>query len=417
MLFKQFAGVDAWPVCLATQDTDEIVRTVELHRPRLRRHQPRGHLRPALLRDRGPTARVARHPGVPRRPARHRHRGPRRPGERPAGGRQGLARVRRGDVGRRARPESPSSRCSRPRGSTQIVACDRAGVVHRAATAWTRASAGWPTTPTPTAQPARCATCWPVPTCSSGSAAPACSTRTTSPPWPPTRSCSPWPTPTPRSTRPGPADHAAVVATGRSDEPNQINNVLAFPGIFRGAAGRRGPRHHRGDEGRRGQGDRRPRCTTTSCAANYIVPSVFDRGVAPAVAEAVRHAAAAGSVGHGSGGSGGQRFRPPRWVGGDPGDRPGRGDGLVPGQRRRGAAAAGHPARSPGAVPTSPTGSTTRPGRAGCCAARPCTGCCPRPTTWAASTGSSPPWPAPRCRCRPPSASARTRPSPAPPST
>ena len=41
----------------------------------LRRDQPRGHLRPALLRDRGSPARGARHPGVPRRPARHRGRG------------------------------------------------------------------------------------------------------------------------------------------------------------------------------------------------------------------------------------------------------------------------------------------------------------------------------------------------------
>ena len=40
------------------------------HRPRLRRHQPRGHRRAALLRDRGPAAREARHPGLPRRPAR-----------------------------------------------------------------------------------------------------------------------------------------------------------------------------------------------------------------------------------------------------------------------------------------------------------------------------------------------------------
>ena len=51
----------------------------------------------------------------------------------------------------------------------------------------------------------------------------------------PTRSCSRWPTPIPRS-RPEDADGlAAVIATGRSDYPNQINNVLAFPGIFRGA--------------------------------------------------------------------------------------------------------------------------------------------------------------------------------------
>ena len=54
MLFKEFAGVDAFPICLDTKDPDEIVETVEPHRARLRRHQPRGHLRAALLRDRGP---------------------------------------------------------------------------------------------------------------------------------------------------------------------------------------------------------------------------------------------------------------------------------------------------------------------------------------------------------------------------
>ena len=60
--------------------------------------------------------------------------------------------------------------------------------------------------------------------------------------------------------------YAAVIATGRSDYPNQINNVLAFPGIFRGAldvraaaiterdGGRRGPRDRRGDRPRRARG-------------------------------------------------------------------------------------------------------------------------------------------------------------------
>ena len=47
--------------------------------------------------------------------------------------------------------------------------------------------------------------------------------------------CSRCPTRTPRSTRTPPRKYAAVVATGRSDFPNQINNVLAFPGVFRGA--------------------------------------------------------------------------------------------------------------------------------------------------------------------------------------
>ena len=47
------------------------------------------------------------------------------------------------------------------------------------------------------------------------------------------------------------AGGAAVVSTGRSDYPNQINNVLAFPGIFRGDLGCPGQRHQRRDEDRR----------------------------------------------------------------------------------------------------------------------------------------------------------------------
>lgn len=84
--------------------------------------------------------------------------------------------------------------------------------------------------------------------------------------------------------------HAAVVATGRSDHPNQINNVLAFPGIFRGAL------------------DARARFITESMKmaaaraiadvippsdlrADYIIPSAFNDKVAPAVADAVRQVA------------------------------------------------------------------------------------------------------------------------------
>ena len=57
MLFKEFAGVDAFPICLDTKDPDEIVAIVKAIAPDLRRHQPRGHLRAALLRDRGPARR------------------------------------------------------------------------------------------------------------------------------------------------------------------------------------------------------------------------------------------------------------------------------------------------------------------------------------------------------------------------
>jgi malate dehydrogenase (oxaloacetate-decarboxylating) len=88
-------------------------------------------------------------------------------------------------------------------------------------------------------------------------------------------------------------EYAEVLATGRSDYPNQINNVLAFPGVFRGLL------------------DARAREVTTAmllgaaaaiagCVSDeqlnptYIVPSVFDPAVPTAVAAAVR--AAAGPV-------------------------------------------------------------------------------------------------------------------------
>ncbi|WP_265444139.1 NAD(P)-dependent malic enzyme [Flexivirga meconopsidis] len=81
------------------------------------------------------------------------------------------------------------------------------------------------------------------------------------------------------------ARHAAVVATGRSDFPNQINNVLAFPGLFRGAL----------DSGAKAITEEMKLAAAEAIAglietptADEIVPSVFDERVAPAVAEAVR---------------------------------------------------------------------------------------------------------------------------------
>ena len=72
MLFKEFAEVDAFPICLDTNDPEEIVEAVRADGADVRRHQPRGHLGAALLRDRGAAQGRARHPGLPRRPARHR---------------------------------------------------------------------------------------------------------------------------------------------------------------------------------------------------------------------------------------------------------------------------------------------------------------------------------------------------------
>jgi malate dehydrogenase (oxaloacetate-decarboxylating) len=83
--------------------------------------------------------------------------------------------------------------------------------------------------------------------------------------------------------------HATVVATGRSDFPNQINNVLAFPGVFRGLLD--------------AQSHAIPReallaaaqaladvVTAEELHANYIVPSVFHPDLANRIASAVKRA-------------------------------------------------------------------------------------------------------------------------------
>ena len=85
-------------------------------------------------------------------------------------------------------------------------------------------------------------------------------------------------------------DLAEVIATGRSDYPNQINNVLAFPGVFRGAL----------DVRARTINEEMELAAARAIAGaigddelshDYVIPSVFNRAVAPAVAAAVAEAA------------------------------------------------------------------------------------------------------------------------------
>lgn len=86
------------------------------------------------------------------------------------------------------------------------------------------------------------------------------------------------------------AGHVAVMATGRSDYPNQINNVLCFPGIFRGALNCRASRIN----------EAMKLAAANAIAAiigedelhpDYIIPSVFDKRVGEAVAKEVEEAA------------------------------------------------------------------------------------------------------------------------------
>jgi malate dehydrogenase (oxaloacetate-decarboxylating) len=87
--------------------------------------------------------------------------------------------------------------------------------------------------------------------------------------------------------------HAAIVATGRSDFPNQINNVLAFPGIFRGALDSGATRI---TEAMKLAAARAIADQVAEPTAECIVPSVFQEGVADAVAAAVQAHAPAPTV-------------------------------------------------------------------------------------------------------------------------
>ena len=85
------------------------------------------------------------------------------------------------------------------------------------------------------------------------------------------------------------AGGAAVVSTGRSDYPNQINNVLAFPGIFRGAFDVRASDIN--EEMKMAAAQALADLVGDDLSAEYIIPAPFDPRVGPAVAKAVADAA------------------------------------------------------------------------------------------------------------------------------
>jgi malate dehydrogenase (oxaloacetate-decarboxylating) len=88
---------------------------------------------------------------------------------------------------------------------------------------------------------------------------------------------------------------ARIIATGRSDYPNQVNNVLAFPGIFRGALDCRARRI---SEAMKVAAARAisEMVSADELAEDYIIPSAFNREVAQSVAAAVAEAARAEGI-------------------------------------------------------------------------------------------------------------------------
>jgi malate dehydrogenase (oxaloacetate-decarboxylating) len=101
--------------------------------------------------------------------------------------------------------------------------------------------------------------------------------------------------PTPEVTPEEIVNDVAVVATGRSDYPNQINNVLAFPGVFRGALDVRATTITREMEVAAAHAIASV-IAAEDLGAEYIIPSVFNRDVTPRVAAEVAAAAEAAGV-------------------------------------------------------------------------------------------------------------------------
>ncbi len=289
VLFKQFAGVDAWPVCLATQDADEIVRTVELIAPVYgginledisapRCFEIEARLResldiPVFHDDQHGTAIVTI--AALRNALRVVRKSMDRVSVVIAGaGAAGVAIIK----------------MLQAEGVERIIACDRAGIV-AAGRGDLDQSKRWVADNT-NADGATGSLKEALIDADVfiGVSGPGLLEPNDLAVMAPDAVVFAMANPDPEVDPAGAREFAAVVATGRSDEPNQINNVLAFPGIFRGAL----------DAGARDITDGMKTAAAHAIAdsvgpdelsANYIVPSVFNPDVAPAVADAVRRAA------------------------------------------------------------------------------------------------------------------------------
>ncbi len=289
-LFKRFAGVDAWPVCLDTQDTDEIVSIVkaiapvygginleDIAAPRCFEIEER--LREALdipvfHDDQHGTAMVRARPRSPTRCG-WSARSCRRCGWWSPG---------------RAPPGPRSSSCCWPRASaTSSPATGWARCTPTCPTS-TRRCGGWPRTPTRTGTPVTCAGAVRGSDVFIGVSAPNMldgdDIATMADKSIVFALANPDPEVDPREAR----KYAAIVATGRSDEPNQINNVLAFPGVFRGMLDAQA-REFTQDMALAASKAIADVVGADKVNASVIIPSVFDPAVAPAVAAAVTKAA------------------------------------------------------------------------------------------------------------------------------
>jgi malate dehydrogenase (oxaloacetate-decarboxylating) len=287
-LFKRFAGVDAWPVCLDTQDTDEIVQIVkaiapvygginleDISAPRCfdieRRLRAELDI-PVFHDDQHGTAIVVLAALIN--------------ALRVVG--KDIADVRIIVSGTGA-AGSAIIQLLHQQGATKIIGCDKDGVVHQAGTQ-EGATRHWLVAHTnPERRTGTLLDVLPGADVFIGVSAPNLLLGSDIAGMADQAIVFALANPVPEVDPVAAQQHAAVVATGRSDFPNQINNVLAFPGLFRGLL----------DGSLRDITDAMLIAAANAIAnrvapdelnASYIIPSVFDSSVAPAVAQAVREA-------------------------------------------------------------------------------------------------------------------------------
>ncbi|HUG86162.1 MAG TPA: NAD-dependent malic enzyme [Euzebya sp.] len=291
ILFKAFADIDAWPVCLATQDPDEIVRVVQAIAPgygginlediaapgcfEIERRLRETLDIPVFHDDQHGTAIVtlAALTNALRVVSKE------------------LAEVRITMAGAGA-AGTAIAKILTDAGATDIVMCDRAGAIHGGSDGpgsgkeWLMANTN-PDQRTGTLREVLAGsdvfigvsgpnllTAEDIATMTDGAIVFAMAN------------------PDPEIDPAEAALHATVVATGRSDYPNQINNVLAFPGVFRGALNAKARDITEAMKVAAAQAIAGV-VSDGELQANYIIPSVFNPEVAPAVAAAVEAVAAA----------------------------------------------------------------------------------------------------------------------------
>jgi malate dehydrogenase (oxaloacetate-decarboxylating) len=290
MLFKEFGGVDAWPICLATKDTDEIVAAVKAISPGFgginledisapRCFEIERRLRdeldiPVFHDDQHGTAIVV----LAALTNALRVVGKRIEDVKIVVTGVGAAGVAVTDILLRA-------------GATRIVGCDRKGAVHRGREGLDPFKAAFAERTNPDGERGSADEVLAGADVFVGLSTPKAISAAGVARMADDAIVFAMANPTPEiAPEELPEGKVAVVATGRSDYPNQINNVLAFPGVFRGALDVRATTISEEMKVAAGHAIAQV-IEPDELGHEYIIPSVFNRSVAPAVAAAVADAA------------------------------------------------------------------------------------------------------------------------------